>query len=155
MHVVELLGDSFPSWVSGLGGEPGCIMGVEVSHDVAIGEGVQVLKLKFVQLWCVGNGCGRLRGDVYVDEVDVLFVDSELGGLYFQSPSWIWRECGNGLGSGVGEGDILVDECDEATAPTPGAVLTDCGVVREFWGVVPVLEFGFLDESGMDVVRGE
>ena len=130
-------------------------MGVEIPHDVAIGEGVQVLELQFVQLRCVGNRCGGLRGDVYVDEVDVLFVDSELGGLYFQSPGGVWRKCSNGLGSGVGEGNVLVDECDEATAPTPGAVLTDCGVVVEFWGVVPVLEFGFLDKGGMDVVRGE
>ena len=40
MHVVELLGNSFPSWVSRLGGEPGCIVGVEVPHDVTIGKGV-------------------------------------------------------------------------------------------------------------------
>ena len=82
-------------------------------------------------------------------------MDGELDGLYFQSPRWVWRQCSDGLGSGVGEGNVLVDECDKATAPTPGAVLTDCGVVVEIWGVMPVLEFGFLDKSGMDVVRGE
>ena len=82
-------------------------------------------------------------------------MDGELDGLYFQSPRWVWRQCSDGLGSGVGEGDVLVDECDEATASTPGAVLSDCGVVGEIWSVMPVFKFGFLDESGMDVVRGE
>ena len=40
---MKLLDDGFPSCICGLGVKPCCIMSVEVAHDVAIGESIQVL----------------------------------------------------------------------------------------------------------------
>ena len=49
-----------------------------------------------------------------------------------------------------------MDKGDEAAAaPIMGAVSAKGGVVLEFGGVVSLPEFCFLDEGGMDVVRGE
>ena len=60
-----------------------------------------------------------------------------------------------GLGCGVGEGDVVVDEGDEATTTRACSVVSKCCVSRKFGCVVSLCELSFLDESNVYVVLVE
>ena len=56
------------------------------------------------------------------------------------------------FGSDVGERDVFMYECDEATTSSACSVVSECSVSRKLWCIVSWREFGFLDKGYVYVV---
>ena len=64
-------------------------MGIEVAHDVTIGDGVKVFEVE-----TVAARRGGYRGDIDIEKVEGLFMDRDAGGLDFECKCRVWRERG-------------------------------------------------------------
>ena len=109
-----------------------------------------MLEVERETVW--GRGGWR---DIQIEQFKVLFVDDYVGGLDFYCLCWVRGERGEGLCCRVCEGDMFVNEGDEATTTRACSVVSECCVSRKFWCMMSLCELSFLNEGNVDFVLFE